>query len=247
MPWLYHIILPACYGRFNLPSLPSPYGSGSVVTGSTEHNLCAWRLPTELSKKFVQIFYPSPLWAGYLCQAILVLLPGKGLRYLWTIIVIADVHWCFIQWAHTLRHGPPNLTFQHWSGLTPYTSSYELAGSCVFDKQSVEVRLLQPKILADLGRPYCELTATDLPSSLTRSHPFTLAYLRLSTCVGLRYGLNIFGSIVFFQATRSSWLSRERNFFHALIYLSVKTWNPIICQNYCVASYYWKNIQGSKY
>ncbi len=35
---------------------------------------------------------------------------------------------------------PPNLTFQHWSGLTPHTSSYELAESCVFDKQSVEVR-----------------------------------------------------------------------------------------------------------
>jgi len=41
------------------------------------------------------------------------------------------------------------------------------------------------------GRTYCELTSTDLPSSLTRFHPFTLAYLRLSTCVGLRYGLNI--------------------------------------------------------
>ena len=39
---------------------------------------------------------------------------------------------------------PPNLTFQHWSGLTPYTSSYELAESCVFDKQSVGVRLLRP-------------------------------------------------------------------------------------------------------
>src|SRR3989339_1228902 len=118
-------------------------------------------------------------------------LPGKGLRYLWTIIVIADVHWCFIQWAIILRPSPPNLTFQHWSGLTPYTSSYELAESCVFDKQSLEIRLLQPNILADLGRPYCELTATDLPSSLTRFHPFTLAYLRLSTCVGLRYGFSI--------------------------------------------------------
>ena len=41
---------------------------------------------------------------------------------------------------------PPNLTFQHWSGFTPYTSSYELARSCVFDKQSVEVRLLQPPL-----------------------------------------------------------------------------------------------------
>ena len=46
--------------------------------------------------------------------------------------------------TRTVMHGLPNLTFQHWSGFTRYTSSYELAGSCVFDKQSVEVRLLQP-------------------------------------------------------------------------------------------------------
>ena len=30
------------------------------------------------------------------------------------------------------------LTFSHRSGVTPYTSSYEFAGSCVFDKQSLE-------------------------------------------------------------------------------------------------------------
>ena len=50
---------------------------------------------------------------------------------------------------------------------------------------------------AKRGRPYCELTATDLPSSLTRFHPFTLAHLRLSTCVGLRYGLNTYNLIAF--------------------------------------------------
>ncbi len=38
------------------------------------------------------------------------------------------------------------------------------------------------------GRSYPEVTTTDLPSSLTRTHPFTLALLRLPTCVGLRYG-----------------------------------------------------------
>ncbi len=31
---------------------------------------------------------------------------------------------------------PPTLTFSHRSGVTPYTSSCELAGSCVFGKQS---------------------------------------------------------------------------------------------------------------
>ncbi len=34
------------------------------------------------------------------------------------------------------KQKPTALTFQHWSGLSPYTSSYELAGTCVFDKQS---------------------------------------------------------------------------------------------------------------
>jgi hypothetical protein len=38
------------------------------------------------------------------------------------------------------------------------------------------------------GRPYRELTAAILPSSLRRSSPFTLAHLRLPTCVGFRYG-----------------------------------------------------------
>ena len=38
----------------------------------------------------------------------------------------------------------PGLTFSHWSGVSPYTSSYELAGTCVFGKQSPGVLLLQP-------------------------------------------------------------------------------------------------------
>jgi len=31
------------------------------------------------------------------------------------------------------------LTFGHWSSVTPYTSSCEFAGSCVFDKQLPEI------------------------------------------------------------------------------------------------------------
>ena len=31
---------------------------------------------------------------------------------------------------------PPPVTFQHWAGVRPYTTSRELAGSCVFSKQS---------------------------------------------------------------------------------------------------------------
>jgi hypothetical protein len=39
---------------------------------------------------------------------------------------------------------PSYLTFWHWSGVTPYTSSYEFAGSCVFDKQSPGHHSLRP-------------------------------------------------------------------------------------------------------
>ena len=61
-------------------------------------------------------------------------LPDKEFRYLRTIIVIADVHWRFRNWL-----APLPLTFQHWSGVSPYTSAYALAETCVFDKQSLEI------------------------------------------------------------------------------------------------------------
>src|SRR3989344_8054328 len=69
---------------------------------------------------------------------------------------------------------PPSLTFSHRSGVTPYTSSCEFAGSCVFDKQSPEILSLRSDFKSD--RPYCELTAAFLPSSLTRNHSFPLGF-----------------------------------------------------------------------
>jgi len=113
-------------------------------------------------------------------------LPGKGLRYFNTVRVTADVYCGFTQLALLRRERPPSLTLQHWSGVSLYTSSFELAETCVFDKQSSESRLLRPK--QSLGSPYCELTDIDLPSSLTRFYPFTLARLCLPTCFGFRYG-----------------------------------------------------------
>ena len=58
-------------------------------------------------------------------------LPDKEFRYLRTVIVTAAVHWGFDSMlAHLL------LTFQHRAGVSPYTSSFDLAETCVFDKQS---------------------------------------------------------------------------------------------------------------
>ena len=57
-------------------------------------------------------------------------LPDKEFRYLRTVIVTAAVYWGFDSGLALLL-----LAFQHRAGVTPYTSSYDLAESCVFDKQ----------------------------------------------------------------------------------------------------------------
>jgi len=59
-------------------------------------------------------------------------LHGKGLRYFNTVIVTADAYWRFTHLACTLRHRPTRLTFQCWSGFSPYTSSYEFKQGPVF-------------------------------------------------------------------------------------------------------------------
>jgi hypothetical protein len=48
-----------------------------------------------------------------------------------TVIVTAAVHWGFDS-----RREPLLLTFQHWAGVSPYTSPYGLAETYVFGKQS---------------------------------------------------------------------------------------------------------------
>lgn len=81
---------------------------------------------------------------------------------------------------------PPYLTFRHWSGVTPYTSSYEFAGSCVFAKQSPGNLSLRPtdtkKVCGQaLSRSYGRFFAEFLKDlSLVR-----LGLLDLTTCVGL--------------------------------------------------------------
>jgi hypothetical protein len=59
-------------------------------------------------------------------------LPDKEFRYLRTVIVTAAVHRGF----SSLRKQLP-LTFRHRAGVSPYTSPYGFAETCVFSKQSV--------------------------------------------------------------------------------------------------------------
>ena len=51
-------------------------------------------------------------------------LPDKEFRYLRTVIVTAAVHWGFGS-----ERKPLPLTFQHWAGISPYTSAYAFAGT----------------------------------------------------------------------------------------------------------------------
>ena len=55
-------------------------------------------------------------------------LPDKEFRYLRTVIVTAAVYWGFIRTFACAKH---LLTFQHRAGVSPYTSSYDFAETCV--------------------------------------------------------------------------------------------------------------------
>ena len=106
-------------------------------------------------------------------------LPDKEFRYLRTVIVTAAVYWGFDSGLALLL-----LTFQHRAGVTPYTSSYDLAESCVFDKQ-----LLGPIHCDPLSRASLLPKLRDqFAEFLNNPSPVGLRIFFLPTCVGLRYG-----------------------------------------------------------
>ena len=106
-------------------------------------------------------------------------LPDKEFRYLRTVIVTAAVYWGFNSvLAHLL------LTFQHRAGVSPYTSSFDLAETCVFDKQ-----LPGPIHCGSISRaPLIPKLRGQFAEFLNNSSPVGLRVLLLPTCVGLRYG-----------------------------------------------------------
>ena len=106
-------------------------------------------------------------------------LPDKEFRYLRTVIVTAAVYWGF-----NSELAPLLLTFQHRAGVSPYTSSFDLAETCVFAKQ-----LPGP---IHCGRPWPAPLIPKLRGQfaefLNNPSPVGLRILSSSTCVGLRYG-----------------------------------------------------------
>ena len=95
-------------------------------------------------------------------------LPDKEFRYLRTVIVTAAVYRGF---GSLLSQFP--LTFRHRAGVSPYTSSFDLAQTCVFAKQ-----LPGPILCASPGGedPLFRRYGVSLPSSLTVTLPSALVY-----------------------------------------------------------------------
>ena len=110
-------------------------------------------------------------------------LPDKEFRYLRTVIVTAAVYRGFNSELALLL-----LTFRHRAGVSPYTSSFDLAETCVFDKQlpgpilcgHIAVAPLFPKLRGQFAE------------FLNYPSPVGLRILFLSTCVGLRYGHQLY-------------------------------------------------------
>ena len=76
------------------------------------------------------------------------------------------------------------LTFQHRAGVSSYTSSFDLAQTCVFGKQ-----LLGPILCGSIsGAPLLPKLRGQFAEFLNNPSPVGLRIFFLPTCVGLRYG-----------------------------------------------------------
>ncbi len=106
-------------------------------------------------------------------------LPDKVFRYLRTVIVTAGVHPRFGS-----RREPLSLTFGHWPGISPYTSPYGLAGTCVFGKQSHEIFSCGPGRLRRPGRALFQSYGRCIAEFLNEYSLVHLSLLDLLTCVG---------------------------------------------------------------
>ena len=110
-------------------------------------------------------------------------LPDKEFRYLRTVIVTAAVYRGFDS-----EIAPLLLTFRHWAGVSPYTSAFAFAETCVFAKQSpvpFHCGFDRPLQAAAAKRPLSRSYGAILPSSLTRVLPIALVFstrLPVSDC-----------------------------------------------------------------
>ncbi len=123
-----------------LPFRRRPPQSNCLPCTVPRQDHCPWLEP-QTNQGGISRSAPRPLAWPLLCLPPILIragrnLPDKEFRYLRTVIVTAAVYWDFDQGL-----SPHQLIFQHRAGITPYTSSFDFAECCVFNKQS------QPPIL----------------------------------------------------------------------------------------------------
>ena len=127
---------------------------------------------------------PSPSSRQHFCHSAFRAgrnLPDKEFRYLRTVIVTAAVHRGFDSNLDIIAAFL--LTFRHWAGVSPHTSSCDLAETCVFGKQSpgplhcdhLAVAPLIPKLRGHFAE------------FLRESYLAPLGILYHPTCVGFGY------------------------------------------------------------
>lgn len=107
------------------------------------------------------------------------------------VIVTTAVYWGL---SSPLRiHSQFPLTFQHRAGVSPYTSSYDFARTCVFGKQSFPPGLCAPHRhhtarVHDSSGPLIPKLRGHFAEFLHHDSLDRLGILYLSTSVGLGYG-----------------------------------------------------------
>ena len=111
------------------------------------------------------------------------------------VIVTTAVYWRLNSpLPHTRKCGSRVLlTFQHRAGVSPYTSPYGFAWTCVFSKQSLLPGLCNHHQLPPHGRspavaPLLPKLRGQFAEFLNHSSPDRLGILYLTTCVGFGYG-----------------------------------------------------------
>src|SRR6476619_348422 len=154
-------------------------GSRGLSVLPQEHGICT-ATPTSLSLQSRQWGIRYAIRAGRN-------LPDKEFRYLSTVIVTAAVYR-----GLSSELAPLLLTFRHWAGVSPYTSAFALAETCVFAKQS------PGPFHCGLDQPLTEVSRREAPllpklrgqfaEFLNEGSSDRLGMLYPSTCVGLRYG-----------------------------------------------------------
>ena len=101
-------------------------------------------------------------------------LPDKEFRYLRTVIVTAAVHQGFSR--QLCRNEPTSLTFWHWAGVSPHTSSCDFAETCVFGKQSPGSLYCGFLYRSIMKHSFFRRYRANLPSSLERVISLPLVY-----------------------------------------------------------------------